>query len=156
MKHSTVIVGLLALALTGCNDGTPESVQLRQQARIHQIAQQVVELPGVVCAQGQLDSDGLPSARLGSLRVRVTFDASLDRPARLAVFEQIGQTVWESDLIVTSLVVGDGSGLGLEDSIGADVGSPAAADLERAFGPKPPRPSPLPELADPGNPPCRA
>lgn len=154
MTARSGLIGVLSLVLLGCSEPATDELQARQEGGIHQVAQQAAELPGVVCARGALNTEGLPSAPLGSLAVYLTPDPALDRAGRLALFEQVGRVVWESDLVVSRLVVAEPSGLELGESIGSDAGTPTADELERAFGPRPPAPSPLPPLDDPGNPTC--
>lgn len=146
---------LIVLLVAGCGDGESPESEDRQRAGIHKVARAVVELPGVTCAEGVLDTQGLPSAPLGSLALLVTTN-DLDTEAQLDVYKEAARLVWASDLAVTSLAVSGPAGVpGVGDAIGASGTNARPEDLEAAFGPRPPLPSPpLPSVEDPGNPPC--
>lgn len=153
MRRAVTGLGLVLL-LTSCSDGTTDQEQDRQEAGIHQIARQAVELPGIACAQGVVSTQGLPSAPRGSLSMILRTETT-DDAQRAELLTQIARMIWMSDLSVTSLQITDTAStinLGeVLDTAGAPV---RRDDLETAFGPRPPVDLPLPELDDPGNPDC--
>lgn len=145
------------ISLVGCTDGTADDEQARQQAGIHRLAQELVDRTGVVCAEGGLDTQGLPTAPSGSLYLTVTAD-QMPAPDQEQLLRDTAQELWESDLSVSSLSLDVRNGTELPVTIGQVLGSDVsfvrADDLERAFGARPPVPTPLPALDDPGNPAC--
>lgn len=156
MKRSALIV-VLAVVLAGCGDGTTDEEQARQEAGIHQLAQELVTRPGVTCAEGVLSTQGLPSAPRGSLRLTLTTEG-LPTPDQEQLVRDAARAVWESDLAVTALYLELSNDRAIPVRIGGVLGKDEAfassRDLEAEFGPRPPRPSPLPARDDPGNPEC--
>jgi hypothetical protein len=150
-------VALLPLLLAGCGDGTTDDEQARQAAGIHQVAQELVERPGVLCARGDVDTQGLPQAPRGSLLLNLT-TTGLDRPDQEQLLRDAAERVWRSDLAVSLLNLDlrndDGLAVRLADVLETETTSVRAADLEREFGEQPAGDLPLPELDDPGNPDC--
>lgn len=146
---------LLSSALVGCGDGTTEESRARQEALLHTIAQEVAELPGVVCVQASLDSQGLPTPPRGALFVRLTTDPELPDAQQRELTRETARRVWLSPLVVRSLDLNtNGTIITLAKVLNEDDTLVDAEDLEAAFGPQPPVPTPRPEIEDPGNPSC--
>jgi hypothetical protein len=153
------MMGIRALSLTavlllaGCGSGGGEDVEARQLAGIRQIAQEVSRQPGVTCARGLLETQGLPDAPLGSLGILVEGE-TLTRSQQLDVLRQAARDVWTSDLAVGALSASFPGGPFVGEALGVPGSSVDRDTLETAFGPRPVLPDPLPELDDPGNPDC--
>lgn len=140
----------LLLAGCGSDGGGGDAVAARQTAGIHLIEQQAEAIPGVRCAQGGLATGGLPHAPLGALFVQVDFDSGVSPSRQEAIIREVGRKVWLSDLVITDLSVSTPGGASqLSRLLGAPV-TLGPADLARAYGPRPARPTPLPALTDPG------
>lgn len=146
-----------AVVLAGCGDGTTDQEQARQEAGIHQVAQELVTRPGVTCAEGVLSTQGLPSAPRGALRLTLTTEGLPAADQEQLVLDAARQ-VWESDLAVTALYLELSNDRAIPLRIGGVLGNDEAfagsEDLETEFGSRPTPPSPLLELDDPGNPDC--
>lgn len=155
MRRSAALAASVLLA--GCGDGTTAQEQARQEAGIHQLAQELVTRPGVTCAEGAPSTQGLPSAPRGALRLTLTTEG-LAAPDQEQLVRDAAREVWESDLSVSSLYLELSNDRAIPVRIGEVLGKDTAfassEDLEAQFGPRPARPSPLPELDDPGNPGC--
>ncbi len=149
-------VGLLAL-LPACGDGTTDDEQARQEAGIHTVARELVERPGVVCAQGGLSTQGLPQAPRGSLFLTLTTTGLAEQEQEQLLLE-VAEQLWRSDLSVTELALDlrndGGTALRLADVLEPAPSTVRSEDLRRAFGERPPVDQPLPPIDDPGNPDC--
>lgn len=151
----TVSLLALVLVLAGCGDSASDEGPSRQEAGIHRVARDVAQRPGVVCAQGALNTEGLPRAPQGSFRLDVT-TSGLSESQQRDLLREIARSLWVSDLSVTNLVLGTPGGLNLADALGLPHTSVRYAELEAAFGPRPAISTPLPAIEDPGNPECTA
>lgn len=151
------IAGLVLVLVAGCGDDEDASQRPedRQAAYVHTIVRSVAELPGVACAQGGLDTQGLSTAPVGAIYVRITPEPGVTDAQQREMTREAGKRVWLSPLAVSTLTVNTGStSVTLGDVLGAKNTFVERAELEAAYGPQPPVATPLPTVPDPGSPAC--
>lgn len=148
-----------ALLAAGCTSQERKDIEAFQQAGVNRIAQEIVIRPGIECAFGILDSIIGTPPQDGALVFNLTGDGTLSDEESERLVIDVARDVWRSDLGVSRLSIdldATTDGVSLQDALDVDGvgGAVGFLDLEAEFGPKQPRPSPLPEYTDPGNPEC--
>lgn len=157
-------LGLLLLpacSTTEVRRGRVDTDLVAQASRavVHQLARELVERPGVVCADARTSSDGVPGqpATEQSVTLRTT---GLTPAQRTALVLEVGRRIWTSsapDVAGAAVLVLDEGGAGeseLGRLLGQRRGVVRAVALSERFGPRPTPPPLTAPLPDPGNPGC--